>query len=126
MPFLAEQTASGRRLGGDHRCQYLEASMAQWKANVEFRQSILTEVYTQADDSHVVQTAWSCLALLYAQYPSLEPIEKGIKLIMSRQLANGEWAQERPVGSGILTWYVCHCVASCMFELGSGKRLTEF
>ncbi|KAI9715728.1 MAG: hypothetical protein M1828_000743 [Chrysothrix sp. TS-e1954] len=69
----------------------------------ETQDSILTGVYTEAEDSHTVQTAWSCIALLRAQYPDQEPIKRGIRLIMSRQKADGEWLQERPVGSGILT-----------------------
>ncbi|KAI9647675.1 hypothetical protein NHQ30_004060 [Ciborinia camelliae] len=44
--------------------------------------------------SQVVQTAWACIALLEANYPDRIPIEKGLKLIMSRQQANGEWLQE--------------------------------
>ncbi|QSZ30996.1 hypothetical protein DSL72_000557 [Monilinia vaccinii-corymbosi] len=44
--------------------------------------------------SQVVQTAWACIALLEANYPDRAPIEKGLKLIMSRQQANGEWLQE--------------------------------
>jgi lanosterol synthase len=44
--------------------------------------------------SQVVQTAWVCISLLEAEYPHREPIEKALKLIMSRQQPNGEWLQE--------------------------------
>ncbi|PQE08309.1 lanosterol synthase protein [Rutstroemia sp. NJR-2017a BVV2] len=44
--------------------------------------------------SQVVQTAWACIGLLEANYPDRAPIEKALKLIMSRQQANGEWLQE--------------------------------
>lgn len=44
--------------------------------------------------SQVVQTAWACIGLLEAKYPRREPIEKAVKLIMSRQQPNGEWLQE--------------------------------
>ncbi|TAQ87209.1 hypothetical protein B7494_g4465 [Chlorociboria aeruginascens] len=44
--------------------------------------------------SQVVQTAWACIALLEANYPDRNPIERGLKLIMSRQQPNGEWLQE--------------------------------
>lgn len=44
--------------------------------------------------SLVVQTAWAVLALMEAEYPHVEPIRKGIKLIMSRQRPNGEWLAE--------------------------------
>jgi lanosterol synthase len=39
-------------------------------------------------------TAWACIGLLEARSPDREPIEKGLKLIMSRQQPNGEWLQE--------------------------------
>ncbi|KAF2403058.1 oxidosqualene:lanosterol cyclase-like protein [Trichodelitschia bisporula] len=51
-------------------------------------------VYTQHEKSQVVQTAWVCIALMEADYPEVEPIQKAVKLIMSRQLSNGEWPQE--------------------------------
>lgn len=34
------------------------------------------------------------LTLLTAKYPDPEPIRQGCKLIMSRQLKDGSWAQE--------------------------------
>jgi lanosterol synthase len=39
-------------------------------------------------------TAWALIGLLKAEYPDLEPIRKGIKLLMDRQQPNGEWKQE--------------------------------
>nr|Q96WJ0.1 RecName: Full=Lanosterol synthase; AltName: Full=2,3-epoxysqualene--lanosterol cyclase; AltName: Full=Oxidosqualene--lanosterol cyclase; Short=OSC [Pneumocystis carinii]AAK82993.1 lanosterol synthase [Pneumocystis carinii] len=44
--------------------------------------------------SQVVQTAWACIGLMYANYPDETPIKRGINLIMSRQQPNGEWKQE--------------------------------
>jgi squalene cyclase len=44
--------------------------------------------------SQVVMTAWAVIGLLEARYPDRAPIEKGLKLIMSRQQPNGEWLQE--------------------------------
>lgn len=44
--------------------------------------------------SQVVQTAFAVIALLNANYPDVEPIRRGIRLIMSRQQRNGEWLQE--------------------------------
>ncbi|KAF9894788.1 hypothetical protein FE257_004409 [Aspergillus nanangensis] len=52
------------------------------------------EVYVQHEESQVVNTAWACLALMYARYPYKDVIERGLKLIMSRQQENGEWYQE--------------------------------
>ncbi|XRM46575.1 hypothetical protein ABZX51_009604 [Aspergillus tubingensis] len=64
--------------------------------------------YVHAPRSHTVQTAWSCLALMYAGYPDPEPIKRGLQLIMSRQKPNGEWEQEYRVGSGILTCHISY------------------
>jgi lanosterol synthase len=48
--------------------------------------------------SLVVQTAWALIALMQAEYPDVEPIKRGIKLIMERQQPNGEWLQEAIAG----------------------------
>ncbi|KAE8382326.1 terpenoid cyclases/protein prenyltransferase alpha-alpha toroid [Aspergillus bertholletiae] len=71
-----------------------------WGETIE---SIFSKTYVQAQASHVVQTAWCCMALIYAEYPNPEPIKRGIQLIMSRQKPNGEWEQEAGVGAGIVT-----------------------
>lgn len=47
-----------------------------------------------ASGSQVVMTAWAVITLIKADYPDIEPIRKGIKLIMDRQQPNGEWKQE--------------------------------
>jgi lanosterol synthase len=58
-------------------------------------QSCELGIYTEHPmGSLVVQTAWACIGLMEAQYPDRGPIEKGIKLIMSRQQPNGEWLPE--------------------------------
>ena len=44
--------------------------------------------------SQVVMTAWAVIGLITADYPDVEKIKKGIKLIMGRQKDNGEWEQE--------------------------------
>ncbi|KAL4902244.1 hypothetical protein BDW74DRAFT_186967 [Aspergillus multicolor] len=69
----------------------------------ETMQSIIEDKYVQADTSHTVQTAWACLALMHAEYPDAAPTRRGIRLIISRQRASGEWPQEKGVGCGIVT-----------------------
>ncbi|KAI0465954.1 terpenoid cyclases/protein prenyltransferase alpha-alpha toroid [Xylaria cf. heliscus] len=52
-------------------------------------------VYTEhATGSQVVMTAWALIGLMHADYPDIEPIKRGVKLIMARQQSNGEWKQE--------------------------------
>ena len=67
-------------------------------------QSVFDRVYSEAEDSHTVHTAWALLALMHAKYPEKEPIKRGIRLIMDRQQENGQWLQEEAAGCGILTW----------------------
>ena len=43
-------------------------------------------------------TAWSILALIYAQYPDTSVIERAARLIMSRQKKDGRWEQEDTEG----------------------------
>jgi squalene cyclase len=44
------------------------------------------EEWVEHENTQVVQTAWATMALMYAGYPKRRPIEKGVKLVMSRQL----------------------------------------
>ena len=60
----------------------------------ESYRSCETGVWVDHDESQVVQTAWVCIALMHAGYEDVEPIKKGLKLIMQRQQSNGEWLQE--------------------------------
>jgi lanosterol synthase len=56
------------------------------------------------EKTQVVQTAWVCIALMEAAYPDKEPIQKGLKMIMERQQANGEWLQEAIEGVFNKSW----------------------
>lgn len=44
--------------------------------------------------SQVVNTGWSLLALMAAEYKDRKPIDRGIELLLSRQLESGDWNQE--------------------------------
>lgn len=41
--------------------------------------------WIEHEDTQVVQTCWAAMALMYAQYPDIEPIEKATQLVMARQ-----------------------------------------
>ncbi|ODV58027.1 lanosterol synthase ERG7 [Ascoidea rubescens DSM 1968] len=57
----------------------------------ETMKSSETHTYIEDNKSLVVQTAWCVIGLLLAGYPDIEPIKRGIKLIMDLQLNSGEW-----------------------------------
>eukprot|EP00048_Salpingoeca_helianthica_P024240 m.30778 g.30778 ORF g.30778 m.30778 type:complete len:619 (+) comp9267_c0_seq1:326-2182(+) len=57
-------------------------------------ESCVTRQYVQHVRSQVVNTAWAVLVLLKAEHPDRAAIERGVRLLQSRQLATGDWAQE--------------------------------
>lgn len=75
-------------------CDFLIAKQRSDGGWSESMKSCETHSYVNNNKSLVVQTAWSVIGLLLAEYPDQEPIKKGIKLIMDRQLATGEWKAE--------------------------------
>ena len=70
----------------------------------ETYRSCETGVYCQHEKSQVVNTAWALIALCEAEYPEREPLEKAVRMIMSRQQANGEWLQEAIEGVFNKSW----------------------
>ncbi|KAF6039422.1 LSS [Bugula neritina] len=50
--------------------------------------------YIQSETSQIHNTCWALLGLMAVRYPDVKVIEKGIRLIMSRQLNNGDFPQE--------------------------------
>lgn len=56
------------------------------------------------DGSQVVNTAWVICAMLEAEFPHKEPLERAVRLLMRRQQANGEWLQEGIEGVFNKSW----------------------
>lgn len=89
-----------------------------------------TMVYTEhPSGSLVVQTAWALLGLMYAEYPADDGvIEKGIRFLMGRQKANGEWVEESIEGvfnkSAMIT-YQNYKFTFPIMALGRWARLKE-
>lgn len=65
----------------------------------DFNACVTQEWVPNPDGSQVVNTAWAVMALINAGGPKhADAIERGVRFIMSRQLADGDWAQERISG----------------------------
>lgn len=80
--------------GVQRACAFLlDKQMADGGWGESYR-SCETGIYTHHAQSQVVQTAWACIALMEAAYPDKEPVERALRMVMKRQKANGEWAQE--------------------------------
>ncbi|KAK3359638.1 lanosterol synthase [Lasiosphaeria hispida] len=76
-------------------CDFLIARQRQDGGWSESYKSCETGEYIEhPTGSQVVMTSWALIGLMKANYPGIEPIKKGIKLIMDRQQPNGEWLQE--------------------------------
>ncbi len=60
----------------------------------ETYESCAKMIYSQAETSQVVNTAWALLALQAAKSPEKLALQRGINLLLDRQLENGDWAQE--------------------------------
>ena len=70
----------------------------------ESYKSCETGIYTQHENSQVVQTCWALIGLMHAGYPHRGHIERGIRLLMHRQLPQGGWAQEAIEGVFNKSW----------------------
>ncbi|RYO73768.1 hypothetical protein DL766_004874 [Monosporascus sp. MC13-8B] len=76
-------------------CDFLISKQREDGGWSESYKSCEVGVYTEhPTGSQVVMTAWALIGLMKADYPDIEPIRKGIELIMDRQQPNGEWKQE--------------------------------
>jgi lanosterol synthase len=51
-------------------------------------------VYSEAEESKVVNTAWALLTLMAADFSDKQIIEKGVKVLLLRQTDIGDWSQE--------------------------------
>ena len=78
-----------------HRgCELLLSKQREDGGWGENYKSCETGIYTQHANSQVVMTCWAIIGLIAAKYPEKEPMEKAVRLVMSRQRPNGEWLQE--------------------------------
>lgn len=75
-------------------CDFLISKQLSDGGWSESMKSCETLTYVVSEKSLVVQTAWAVIGLILADYPHHEPIRRGIKLIMDRQLPTGEWKFE--------------------------------
>ncbi|EDQ97999.1 uncharacterized protein LACBIDRAFT_317800, partial [Laccaria bicolor S238N-H82] len=75
-------------------CEFLLKKQRKDGGWGESYKSCEQSAWVEHENSQVVQTCWAVMSLMYARYPYPEPIEKGIQLVMSRQLPNGSWPQE--------------------------------
>ncbi|KAJ7050525.1 terpenoid cyclases/protein prenyltransferase alpha-alpha toroid [Mycena amicta] len=84
-----ETSESSRRA-----CEFLLGKQREDGGWGESYKSCEVGQWVDHEDTQVVQTCWAVMALMYAKYPNPEPLERGVALVMARQLPDGSWAQE--------------------------------
>ncbi len=95
-------------------CQFLISKQMPDGGWGETYESCAKRVYTQADSSQVVNTAWALLALQAGKSTSKEVVQRGIDLLLQRQLESGDWAQESI--SGVFNY-------NCMITYSSYRNI---
>uniref|UniRef100_A0A8B9LY05 Terpene cyclase/mutase family member n=1 Tax=Astyanax mexicanus TaxID=7994 RepID=A0A8B9LY05_ASTMX len=54
--------------------------------------------YVQSKNSQIHNTCWALLGLMAVRYPDVDVIERGIQVLIDKQLPNGDWPQENISG----------------------------
>ncbi|XP_026851595.2 lanosterol synthase [Electrophorus electricus] len=54
--------------------------------------------YVQSRNSQIHNTCWALLGLMAVRYPDHKVIERGIQVLIDKQLPNGDWPQENIAG----------------------------
>ncbi|KIK73942.1 hypothetical protein PAXRUDRAFT_836113, partial [Paxillus rubicundulus Ve08.2h10] len=67
-------------------CDFLLGKQRQDGGWGESYKSCELVAWVEHENTQVVQTCWATMALMYGRYPNREPIERAVKLVMSRQL----------------------------------------
>uniref|UniRef100_A0A8U7MHM8 Terpene cyclase/mutase family member n=1 Tax=Corvus moneduloides TaxID=1196302 RepID=A0A8U7MHM8_CORMO len=79
-------------------CQFLVSKqMADGGWGEDF-ESCEQRTYVQSAESQIHNTCWALLGLMAVRYPDIGVLERGIKVLMDKQLPNGDWPQENIAG----------------------------
>lgn len=79
-------------------CQFLASKQMEDGGWGESYKSSVEHRYVQSERSQIINTAWALLALMLADYPDRTVIDKGVQLLMRRQMPNGDFPQENISG----------------------------
>jgi len=98
-------------------CQWLIERQKRDGGWGEHFRGCLTGRYVEHHESQVIQTAWALMALLEAQAPLRDPIERGIQFLSDKKLENGSWPKQDPAGVFFQTALLDYTLYRCYFPL---------
>ncbi|XP_043916484.1 lanosterol synthase isoform X1 [Protopterus annectens] len=79
-------------------CKFLLSKQMEDGGWGEDFESCEQRCYVQSAKSQIHNTCWALLGLMAVRYPDVYVLEKGIQMLISRQLPNGDWPQENIAG----------------------------
>lgn len=79
-------------------CQFLLSKQMTDGGWGEDFESCEQRTYVQSSTSQIHNTCWALLGLMAVRYPDTGVLERGIKLLIDKQLPNGDWPQENVAG----------------------------
>uniref|UniRef100_A0A674J2J1 Lanosterol synthase n=1 Tax=Terrapene triunguis TaxID=2587831 RepID=A0A674J2J1_9SAUR len=79
-------------------CQFLVSKQMEDGGWGEDFESCEQRRYVQSPTSQIHNTCWALLGLMAVRYPDVGVLEKGIKVLIDKQLPNGDWPQENISG----------------------------
>ncbi|XP_050388661.2 lanosterol synthase isoform X1 [Patella vulgata] len=106
-------------------CKFLELKQKEDGGWGEKFESCEQRQYVECEQSQIVNTCWALLGLMSVRYPHLEVLEKGIKLIMDRQISNGDWPQENIPGVFNKTCAISYTNYRNIFPIWTLGRFTK-
>uniref|UniRef100_A0A8C8S3C1 Lanosterol synthase n=1 Tax=Pelusios castaneus TaxID=367368 RepID=A0A8C8S3C1_9SAUR len=76
-------------------CQFLVSKQLEDGGWGEDFESCKQRRYVQSATSQIHNTCWALLGLMAVRYPDVGVLERGIKVLIDKQLPNGDWPQVR-------------------------------
>ncbi|XP_060088070.1 lanosterol synthase [Heteronotia binoei] len=79
-------------------CEFLVSKQMEDGGWGEDFESCEQRRYVQSATSQIHNTCWALLGLMAVRYPDVQVLERGIKVLIDKQLPNGDWPQENISG----------------------------
>ncbi|KAL8173257.1 UNVERIFIED_CONTAM: hypothetical protein K2H54_043268, partial [Gekko kuhli] len=74
-------------------CEFLVSKQMEDGGWGEDFESCEQRQYVQSATSQIHNTCWALLGLMAVRYPDVQVLERGIKVLIDKQLPNGDWPQ---------------------------------